>query len=258
MEQKNISKSSNTAQVLILGTYHFDKGGSHAVDVDIKDVTTDEKQAEIIEVVNKLANFRPTKIVLEAAASSSEELNVHYLKYCSKEQNITSEVIAHRNEIVQLGFRLAAQLNHTKVYPIDVSANLPFEPLIASAEKDHPELHKNFFEEINKIEKEINDLQKNATVSEILQYLNNPKRIAMEHSNLYLTLNQVGAGDTYHGANLLSAWYDRNIRMFANLQSITEPEDRILVIYGGGHAAILKEFVSSYSKMQLVDTMQYL
>nr|WP_317984434.1 DUF5694 domain-containing protein [Clostridium sporogenes] len=53
-------------------------------------------------------------------------------------------------------------------------------------------------------------------------------------------------------------WYRRNLYIFANLQDIAEPDDRILVIYGAGHCKILQDFVSEYNKFELVDPLNYL
>ncbi|HCQ89508.1 MAG TPA: hypothetical protein DIU45_06840 [Clostridium sp.] len=253
-----VENSLNKAQVMILGSYHFGKCGEDYVNTEVADVMSDKKQLEIIEVVDKLLKFKPNKIAVEAKVTSSKELNNAYLEYRSNNGEIKSSIIEHRNEIVQLGFRLANRLNHPKIYPIDIPAFLPFELLDDYAKKNLPKLHEKFYQEISKTAKEHEDLQKNNTVDEILSYLNNESRIEMEHSNLYLALNQVGAGDKYYGANYITTWYERNIKIFANLQAISEPGDRILVIYGAGHCKILRDFVSSYKEMELVDALKYL
>lgn len=253
-----VENSLNKAQVMILGSYHFSNGGEHLINVEVADVMSDEKQLEIIEVIDKLSKFKPNKIAVEAKITSSKELNNTYLEYCSNNGDIKSSIIGHRNEIVQLGFRLANRLNHPKIYPIDVPASLPFEPLNDYAKKNLPELYEKIHQEIIEEAKKGKDLQKNNTVGEILKYCNNENRIEMEHSNLYLDLNQVAAGDKYYGADFLTAWYERNIKIFANLQAISEPGDRILVIYGAGHCKILRDFVSSYKEMELVDALKYL
>lgn len=253
-----VENSLNKTQVMILGSYHFGNGGEHLVNVEVADVMSDKKQLEIIEVIDKLSKFKPSKIAVEAKVTSSKELNNVYQEYCSNNGEIKSSIIGHRNEIVQLGFRLANRLNHPKIYPIDDPAFLPFEPLDDHAKKNLPELYEKIHQEIAKEAKQDEDLQKNNTVGEILEYFNNENRIEMEHSNFYLALNQVGAGDKYYGANFLTAWYERNIKIFANLQAISEPGDRILVIYGAGHCKILKDFVSSYKEMELVDVLEYL
>jgi len=99
---------------------------------------------------------------------------------------------------------------------------------------------------------------KNSTVIEILKYLNDPTRIAKEHSDLYLAMAQIGAGDKYYGVDMLTEWYRRNLYIFGNLQDIVEPGDRVLVIYGAGHCKILQDFVSEYNDFELVDTLEYL
>lgn len=253
-----VENSLNKAQIMILGSYHFSNGGEHLINAKVTDVMSDEKQLEIIEVIDKLSKFKPTKIAVEARATLSKELNELYLGYCSNNGEIKSSTIAHRSEIVQLGFRLAKKFNHPRIYPVDFPLFLPFEPLDDYIKKDLPELCGKINQEIIKDERESEVLQKNNTVSEILKYYNNENRIEMEHSNLYLNLNQVGAGDKYYGADFLTAWYERNIKIFANLQAISEPGDRILVIYGAGHCKILKDFVSSYEEMELVDVLKYL
>ena len=253
-----VENSLNKAQVMILGSYHFGNGGEHLINVEVADVMSDKKQLEIIEVIDKLSKFKPNKIAVEAKVTSAKELNNDYIEYCSNNSEIKSNIIGHRNEIVQLGFRLANRLDHSKIYPIDVPAFLPFEPLDDYAKNNLPELYEKIHQEIAKGAKQNEDLQKNNTVGEILRYLNNENRIEIEHSNFYLDLNQVGAGDKYYGANFITAWYERNIKIFANLQAISEPGDRILVIYGAGHCKIFKDFVSSYKEMELVDVLEYL
>ena len=69
---------------------------------------------------------------------------------------------------------------------------------------------------------------------------------------------RVGAGDTYVGADLLAKWYDRNIRIFSDLQRIAQPGDRVLVIFGAGHAAILRELIANDSRLELVEARRYL
>jgi len=82
-------------------------------------------------------------------------------------------------------------------------------------------------------------------------------RLEAEHGT-YMRFNRVGAGDTYVGAELVSTWYERNIHIFANLQRISEPGDRILVIFGAGHAPILRELVESDPEMTFVAAGPYL
>jgi hypothetical protein len=68
----------------------------------------------------------------------------------------------------------------------------------------------------------------------------------------------VGAGDSYIGARAVAQWYDRNLRIFANLATIAHPGDRIVLIIGQGHTPILRELVRSHPGMRLVEPLEYL
>ncbi|MGO5067075.1 MULTISPECIES: DUF5694 domain-containing protein [unclassified Clostridium] len=246
------------SKILILGTYHFENvSGNHLIDIKTEDVTTDNKQEEIKIVVQNLSKFKPNKIAVEARKEKETELNDIYSKYCVNNFYLYNETIGHRSEIVQLGFRLGKMLNHNKIYPIDYPVDLP-EKLFEYAKQNCPEFYEEFTNEINEYGIKENNFMKNNTVIEILKYFNDPHRIANEHSNLYLRLAKVGAGYTYYGVDMLTEWYRRNLYIFANLQDIAEPDDRILVIYGAGHCKILQDLVSEYNKFELVDPLNYL
>ena len=240
------------AKLLILGTYHFANPGLDYAQTQVADVLSEEKQREITAVLTTLATFKPTKIAVEAAYDKAKSLNQLYAAYRAGNHALT------RNEIQQLGFCLAAQLNHDQIYPIDHSGNLiPFEAALAYAEEHQPDFVAKFQETIARWEAESNRLQQTASVGEILREYNSPHFIAENHQ-LYLDFTAVGAGDTYIGAEVLVGWYDRNIRIFANLRQIMQPEDRILVIFGSGHVAILRELISGFSGMRLENTLDYL
>jgi hypothetical protein len=244
-------------KILLLGTYHFDKGGGHLMDFDAGDVTTDKKQGEINEVVQKLMEFKPNKIAVEAKRENEKEINNLYLQFCTNNSIKSDEIIGHRNEIVQIAFRLAHKLNHKKIYPVDVPVGLP-EDVFEYGEKNCPNLHKKFFNRVNEYGSSENEFMQNHTVGEILRHMNTDARFEAEHSDLYLYLNQIGAGDTYYGVNTLTEWYRRNLYIFANLQNITKPEDRVLVLYGAGHCKILRNLIEDYNEFEFVDPLDYL
>lgn len=245
------------AKVLILGTYHFGECRGHLINHEVGDITTDKKQEEIKELAQRLAQFKPTKIAVEAKKEKESELNEVYSKYCTNNSYEFNGTISHRNEIVQLGFRMGQMFNHTKIYPIDYPVDLPGN-VYEYAEKNCLKLYEEFMKGITEYGIESNELMKSNTVIEIFKYLNAPQRISKEHSDLYLHLAQVGAGDTYYGVDMLAEWYRRNLYILGNLQSIAEPGDRILVIYGAGHCKILQNFVRDYNNFELVDALDYL
>jgi hypothetical protein len=250
--------AENTAKILILGSYHMDNPGQDAYNVQADDVLLPKRQREITELVEKLARFKPTKIAIESAYRSTYWTSRY-------EQYLKGEYKLGRNEIEQIGFQLAKQLNHSALYPIDypmwmngsVAAERE-EPKIKTsaaqtpsppAEKPRPAPH------IAKME----ELLKTATVGEILDYLNSPAYIKADHAEYMKMLLPTNSLFIYQQSDSLTNWYKRNLRMFTNVNRITEfPNDRILLIVGSGHLKILRGFAEDSAYFCLVDTQEYL
>ncbi|GBD32476.1 hypothetical protein HRbin33_01441 [bacterium HR33] len=242
---------ADRVQVMLLGTYHFANPGSDVVKAEVSDVLSRSRQLEIRAVVEALVRFAPTKIAVEAVPASGPRLDSLYRAYRSGDHELS------RNEIEQLGFRLAATLEHPRVYPIDHPGEFPFDALLAYAQAHDTVFVKFVEEEHGRITSELNSWQREKTVGEILRSLNEPERLARDQAT-YMRFAGVGAGNSYVGAELVSKWYRRNIHIFANLKRIAEPGDRILVIIGSGHAPILRELISYDAHMVPVDPLEYL
>ena len=61
--------------------------------------------------------------------------------------------------------------------------------------------------------------------------------------------------DDYRGADVLSIWwYNRNLRIFRNLQKITDgADDRILMIFGNGHASVFRQLLEASPEYDFVE-----
>jgi len=239
------------AHVLVLGTYHFANPGLDVVQTDVVDVLSAARQAEILSIVETLARFRPTKIAVEHVPAAAPRLDSIYGEYRTGRNELDPD------ETQQLGFRLAAMLEHPRVYPIDYRGEFPFGAVMEYAALHDPVFVSFFQQEIARITAEANRQQKENTVAEILRLMNDPASLHQDHG-AYVRFAQVGARDGYVGAALLSKWYERNIYMFANIREMVEPGDRILVIVGGGHAPILRELITYDPHLLLVDVLDYL
>ena len=239
------------AQVLLLGVYHFHNPGLDVVQVDVADVLSPEKQTEIQEIIQTLRRFQPTKIAVEALPEQADRLHGLYSDYRAGQHELG------RSEIQQLGFRLAHEFDHPRLYPIDHEGEFPFEEMMAYAQE-----HDAAF--VNRVQTMIGQSAATETrwqqengIGQILRLMNDPAQIAVDHG-LYMDFARVGAGDGYVGARLLSNWYERNIHIFANLKRIVEPGDRLLLIFGVGHAAILRELISYDPNLELIEAHDYL
>jgi hypothetical protein len=250
-QDRAVVQSAGKAQVMVLGMYHFTaKNDMHNLDSD--DVLAAKRQAEITDVVARLRAFNPTKIVIEAPYGDVKK-NRQYAEYLAGKYTLTG------NEVDQIGFRLAKELKHKQLYPVDLKTPFNYGELLRFAkENDQTGITSRAEDGLKKFVGEINELQKRASVLEMLQAINTERFINANHQT-YLIINVVGKDANYIGADLVSEWYKRNLLIFANIQRLIEsPTDRVLIIYGQGHAKLLRQFIQDSPDMELVEVSKYL
>jgi hypothetical protein len=240
-------------QVMILGAYHFANPGRDIHDPTVDDVTTPKRQTELADVAVRLAQFKPTRIALEADADAP---GLVYAKYRAfKPADLTKD----RNERVQIGFRIARGAGLAEVYGIDADGDFPYDKVQAFADRT-PAGKARFAavdQQVADTVREFNALQKTQPVAALLAHHNEPARIHRMHE-LYNALLAFGDAASQPGAELNAAWYLRNARTFAKLTQIARPGDRVLVVFGAGHAFWLRHFVETTPGFQLVEPNRYL
>ncbi|MEO0557821.1 MAG: DUF5694 domain-containing protein [Bacteroidota bacterium] len=238
-------------QVMVVGTFHFDNPNLDIVKTEGRDMMTPEMQAQITEVVDALAAFEPTAIAIERTPARAARYDSLYAAYRAGTHAL------HDSEDQQLGFRLADRFGHDGLLAIDHRGSFPFEPVLEYAQEKDPAFMTWFVETRARMEDEENARDSTQTLRDILRAMNQPDEVDESHTP-YLRIAAVGGGDTYVGADVLSAWYDRNIRIFSNLAAAAKPGDRILVIFGAGHAYTLRELIESADWMELVEATDVL
>lgn len=245
------SSDPDPVQVLLLGTYHFANPGHDLVKLTVHDHLAPVKQAEILEVVEALASFAPTKLVAEYPASHQARLSGAYREYCAGQR------LLGVNETEQLGFRLAQRFGHETVYAIDQPADILLGEFMQEVQRKAPAVLASLEADLARDTERTSALLASTTVREALRAMNSPAAIREGHAT-YLNLVPFGAGGSFSGANVLSAWYGRNIRIYANLMQHLVPGDQALVVYGAGHLAILRELLVGTPGVEVVDTFKYL
>lgn len=246
-----------SVKILILGTYHMNNPRLDAKNLEADDVLLPKRQRELAKLAEKLSRFKPTKIAVEAAYRETYWTN-RYKKYLANDYELG------RNEIEQIGFRLAKQLNHAAIYPVDypmLMSGLKYDEVDFSLpEKPSPPPATSQSKPSAPVLSEDDLLLRRSTVSEFLHYINDPEKARREHGRDYLqpfTTNDNPA--IYEQADRVANWYKRNLRMFANLNRIADSTDeRILLIVGSGHLTILRDFIRNSPQFCLVESSDYL
>jgi hypothetical protein len=244
-------EAAQPAEVLVLGLYHFANPGLDIVQTEVADVLSAAKQEEIARVVEALLRFRPTRVAVEHLPGTAPQLDSLFSAFLAGTHTL------QRDETQQIGFRVARALGLDRVHPIDHRGEFPFGAVMAYAQENDPAFVAEVQAQLGRIAAEANRQQRENTVGEILRNANDPAQLADDHA-AYLRFARVGAGDTQVGAELLARWYERNIRIFSNLQTVARPGDRVLVLIGSGHAPILRELIRFDHGMRLVEPAEYL
>ena len=238
--------------VMILGSYHMGNPGRDLNNIKADDVRAEKRQKEIADFIALVKQFKPTRIAVEVPPDKAKYL-ASYAEYLNGKYELKD------NEIDQIGFRLAKEMKHKQLYPIDWQGNFDFDKVLASAKTNNQQAITDALLASGKaMTAKIGERMKTATITEMLREMNDEKTLAAMH-HPYLTFVRVGAGTDFAGADLTSDWYERNLKIYANITRLADaPTERILVIIGAGHAKLLQQFVAESEEYDLETVGKYL
>lgn len=241
-------------RVLLLGSYHMSNPGADAFNLEADDVLAPKRQEEIRTVVDRLAEFRPTKVAVEAPWEDSATF-ARWDAYRAGERELS------RSEEEQIGFRLAHQLGHERIYPIDVPSQMDFESVQEAAAAD-PRLAARLggMQQVGEeVMAAMAEWLAEGTVGRMLYRMNDPEMIQKAHIPYIEFFAPVVHATNYAGADMVAAWYGRNLRIFANLTRIVDSDDdRVVLLFGQGHIPIVRDLVIDYPDFCAEDPLPYL
>jgi hypothetical protein len=232
---ESFKEEAKRAEVLLIGVYHMANPGHDIFNMQADDVLAPKRQQEIAELSAMLKKFKPTKIAVEADYGS-DVVPKRYAEYLAGTRPLS------RNEIEQIGFRLAKDMGHTAVYPVDADGDFPWQRVVnyAKATGQSAKLEA-LMGEIGAMVKAQNEYLKTHSVAQTLLYMNADAKVAQDMGFYYLEARYGEPGD-YAGPDLLAEWYRRNVRIYNNVTKlVTNPDERILVIFGNGHLGWLRQ-----------------
>ena len=268
---QEIQQTTQKPTIMILGSTHLANPGADVYNTKMDDVLAPKRQSEIIELVRLIKAYQPTKIAFEQDPSDDAELNANYQGYLKGTYELK------RDEINQIGFRLAKQMGHSKVYGVDYwpwPDRNPFFPegfdwnLVDYRKFAETNNQEGFLRPPPLPEGQITQDERGTTWIEPEKYepivdmyrrLNEPEGRRADHQ-AYMRSARVGLGDQYPGANWVShSWYDRNLKIYVNLTRIAESaDDRILLIIGAGHVYLIQQFLEESGDYIVESPLKYL
>ena len=247
-----------TVEVMVLGTYHFDNPRRDLNNPKADDVLKPARQKELDALAAALAEFKPTKIMVERLPRTSDLLDPRYAEFAP------ADLGKNRDERVQVAYRLANRLRLTQIHAIDEQPGegepdyFPFGKLVDWAKTAGQA------DRLDALMKQgaaqsawMEQLQKDGSIGYALREINRPEQTAKDQS-FYYELLKFGDTERQPGADLNSMWYLRNAKIFAKLMKASAPGDRVLVVYGAGHNYWLRHFAGTTPGYRNVDPTPYL
>lgn len=262
LAQSNEAARVTRVPVLTLGTFHFNFPNLDQVkvsDENIIDVLDPIYQQEIEELVNRLYEFRPTIIVIERGYSLQHKVDSIYNLYRE------GGFVLGRSEDQQIGFRLAKMLNLDKLYCVDDWGQL-YDKTLKILQDDTSEEYKSFersfsdnSDSLYRYEPQM--LFKSKGIIAELVELNRRENIVNSLGNYLIGHFKFESQPyDYTGVDFETGrWFNRNLRIFRNIQRIdVGADDRILVIYGSGHLNILNYLFEASPQYKLEKTNEFI
>lgn len=245
-------------KVMVLGVYHMANPGLDVRNITSDDPTSPRRQKELAALADALAQFKPTRVMVEYETRTDDFDVADYRKF-------TPELLkTDRNETLQIGFRLAHQMGLKTVQGIDEQPGegepdyFPFDKVQGWAKANGREGDlAALFAKVDAEQKAFELAQPHSTIPALLLRHNSADKVAAGHQ-LYTGMLKLGGRVDQPGAELNAYWYMRNAKIFSKLMLASKPGDRVLVIFGSGHGYWLRQLAQTTPGYQSVDVVPYL
>jgi hypothetical protein len=250
------AQKDDTVEVMVLGAWHMSNPGADLVNMTADDVLAPARQAELADLTRRLAAFAPTAIMVETESRRPDLLDDRFPDF--KPDDLSTD----RNEITQVAYRLAHELGISRVYGVDTRSGeidfFPFDKVQDFEAANGIDLTGPMIAEVQAKAAAFNEAQGKQTIAGLFALQNDPAAITREHQSFYYGLFALGDAKSQPGAQLNYGWYARNALTFNKIAAATKLGDRVIVLYGAGHAYWLRHFVENTPGYSLVEPVPYL
>ncbi len=256
VEKSSPSAKPDEIQVMILGTYHMAGSTSDLINVEAQSVRTERRQQELAELANALAEFNPTVVVTERVTEAPDYIDPKYAEFTD------ATLLESENERVQVAYRLAERTGVTRVYGIDEQPSagepdyFPFDKVMEHANATGQQDAMGAF--LAGMQKIVEDFTAETAEDHIALKLLKINTGPMSAPDFYYALSEFDQGEDQPGAELQAYWFMRNAKIWSKLMDVTQPGDRIVVVYGAGHKYWLEHMADHTDGYVLVDPAPFL
>ena len=244
-------------EVMLLGTVHMANHNLDAENTDVPDVRTPALQAELQALTDRLAAYAPDKVMVEWVHGAEQaRIDSAYAAY-----RASGGATESRDEVEQVGFRLARGLGHEAVYPIDFARGNDWSGVRSYAQAGGAITHTMDYRALvpERLRVDADSVIRALTMTEYHAWLNDDVTLRDNHFGMFGGALGAGSGEAYPGPDLIAGWYGRNLNMVHHILRTVEPGDRrALVLVGAGHVRAMRHFLDEAPHFCPVSPLPYL
>ena len=250
-QEKNID--TNKIQVMNFATFHM------GYTTDASSVKFDERnkknQEEAHKIAEKIAKFNPTVIIVETPPEYNQTLKNQYEKYLTN----PSMEFKYPTEIELIAFEVGRLCEAKQIYGIDHKMGYNYKIGSSITNTVDSTMYNQFMDAPFSYFPSIIENEDSLSLLEKLIQCN--QKYYLDFSTVINAdiLTHAGTDNGFEGADEAAKFYQRNLRMYTNLNRIKlNKDDRVFIILGSGHIAFFNQFMSRSPKYSLVNTLEYL
>lgn len=247
-------KENHKIQVLNFGTFHF--GATTDAHKTEFDEHSKKNQQEAHSIAAMLAAFQPTVILVETVPEYNEELQANYEAYLTN-PDMNFE---HPTETELLAFELGRLSGTNRIYGIDHKLRYNYRIGSEIENKVDPIWYDKFFQDPFSYCPEMNLINEgNSSLLDRLKLMNQQRFLDFAITGNADMLTHAGTENGFEGADEAAKYYQRNLRMYSNMNRIElKEDDRVFILMGASHTAFFRDFLSRSPKYEMVNTLDYL
>lgn len=237
--------------VLNIGTFHMSyTNDEHSLEFDEHN---GENIRQVHELAKKLAEFKPTVIIVELPPKYNAELLKTYEAYVKNPEMKFEQP----SEVELLAYEIGRLSGTKRIFGIDYQESYNYQIGSSLPQSKDIEVHNKYVQQMVKYAN--SSIEEKLTVGELFCLMN-----TQEYRDFMITINadiltHVASEGKAEGADEAAKYYHRNLVMYSNLNQIElKKEDRVFILMGASHTAFFHDFLMRSPKYEEVNSMLFL
>lgn len=246
--------TSAKVKILLLGSIHFTPSTQDAYQNKTVDVTSQQGQAQLAQVVTQLSRFAPSQICIEVPVKRQAKIDSQYHQYLTDQYKLGTD------EIEQIAYPLAKRLGLPSLTCVNYRGSFDLDAVNQYAKENNQTARLDSLNQFaSGVMTTVVRAQQEKSIADLLRFINTKEELTRNAAIYTEYATRIGQGSAYPGTDLVANWYSTNLHIYTNILRAIRPTDKaIMVLFGYGHITILKHLFESNPRFEVVEVADVL